>query len=291
MHHLVKEVFHGHLRSIIGGLSVEDLIANRNELAQQTRDASVQEMQKLGLVVDSLQIQDIIDPSGYIAALGEPRTAEVKMQARIAQAAADCEATERDQEAEALKAAAQRDTAIKLAGYQAEHERATATTAQADPLADLEARKQFVVQETEVADLPFPERQPDRSPATKSTPSTAHRSSSSNSTAASSTPPHTPSNTTATATPTSSMRGSPTLRITDQRLKHHATHEAQPPPRPSCAAAAASRRSRRPRCARRPARCRRGPAGAPTPPRGARASPRRRAARSTAASSSSGSWP
>ena len=46
-------------------------------------------MQKLGLVVDSLQIQDIIDPSGYIVALGEPRTAEVKMQARIAQAAAN----------------------------------------------------------------------------------------------------------------------------------------------------------------------------------------------------------
>ncbi|CAA9477043.1 MAG: hypothetical protein AVDCRST_MAG65-1197, partial [uncultured Solirubrobacteraceae bacterium] len=62
MHHLVKEIFHGHLRSIIGGLTVEDLIANRNELAQETRDASVQEMQKLGLVVDSLQIQDILDP-------------------------------------------------------------------------------------------------------------------------------------------------------------------------------------------------------------------------------------
>ena len=153
MHHLVKEVFHGHLRSIIGGLSVEDLIANRNELAQETRDASVQEMQKLGLVVDSLQIQDIIDPSGYIAALGEPRTAEVKMQARIAQAAADREATEREQEAEALKAAAQRDTALKLAGYQAERDRAMAMTAQAGPLADAEARKQVVVQETEVADL------------------------------------------------------------------------------------------------------------------------------------------
>jgi uncharacterized membrane protein YqiK len=153
MHHLVKEVFHGHLRSIIGGLSVEDLIANRNELAQETRDASVQEMQKLGLVVDSLQIQDIIDPSGYILALGAPRTAEVKMQARIAQAAADREATEREQEAEALKAAAQRDTAIKLAGYQAERERALATTAQAGPLADAEARKQVVVQETEVAEL------------------------------------------------------------------------------------------------------------------------------------------
>jgi flotillin len=153
MHQLVKEVFHGHLRSIIGGLSVEDLIVNRTELAQETRDASVQEMQKLGLVVDSLQIQDVIDPSGYIAALGEPRTAQVKMQARIAQAAADREATEREQEAEALKAAAQRDTALKLAGYQAEQDKALATAAQAGPLAEAEARKQVVVQETEVADL------------------------------------------------------------------------------------------------------------------------------------------
>jgi uncharacterized membrane protein YqiK len=153
MHDMVKEVFHGHLRSIIGGLTVEDLIANRNELAQQTRDASADEMQKLGLVVDSLQIQEIVDPTGYIRALGEPRAAEVKKLARIAQAAADREATEREQEAETLKAAAQRETAIKLAEFQAEQDRATATSAQAGPLADAEARKQVVVQETEVADL------------------------------------------------------------------------------------------------------------------------------------------
>jgi flotillin len=153
MHDLVREVFHGHLRSIIGGLSVEDLIANRNELAQQTRDASADEMQKLGLVVDSLQIQDIVDPTGYIKALGEPRAAEVKMRARIAQANADREATEREQEAQTLKAAAQRDTAIKLAEFQADQDRAAATQAQAGPLADAEARKQVVVQETAVAEL------------------------------------------------------------------------------------------------------------------------------------------
>jgi flotillin len=116
MHDMVKEVFHGHLRSIIGGLTVEDLIANRNELAQQTRDASADEMQKLGLVVDSLQIQEIIDATGYIRALGQPRAADVKKQARIAQAAADREATEREQEAEALKAViGQAGPALKLA--------------------------------------------------------------------------------------------------------------------------------------------------------------------------------
>jgi flotillin len=153
MHDLVREVFHGHLRSITGGLSVEDLIANRNELAQATRDASIDEMQKLGLIVDSLQIQEVIDPTGYIRALGEPRAAEVKKHARIAQAQADREATEREQEAEALKAAARRDSEIKRAAYQAEIDRQTAQSAQAGPLADAEARKQVVVQETEVANL------------------------------------------------------------------------------------------------------------------------------------------
>ena len=153
MHDLVREVFHGHLRSIIGGLTVEDLIANRNELAQQTREASSDEMQKLGLVVDSLQIQEIVDPTGYIKALGEPRAAEVKMQARIAQAQADREATEREQEAEQLKAAAKRDTAIKQAEFQAEMDKAAAMSAQAGPLADAEARKNVVVQETAVAEL------------------------------------------------------------------------------------------------------------------------------------------
>ena len=153
MHDLVREVFHGHLRSITGGLSVEDLIANRNELAQATRDASIDEMQKLGLIVDSLQIQEVVDPTGYIRALGEPRAAEVQKQARIAQANADREATEREQEAEALKAAARRDSEIKRAAYQAEIDTQMAQSAQAGPLADAESRKQVVVQETEVANL------------------------------------------------------------------------------------------------------------------------------------------
>ena len=110
-------------------------------------------MQKLGLVIDSLQIQEIIDPTGYIRALGEPRAAEVKMRARIAAAAADREATEREQEAEALKAAARRDSEIKRAAYQAEIDKQAAQSAQAGPLADAEARKQVVVQETAVAEL------------------------------------------------------------------------------------------------------------------------------------------
>lgn len=153
MHDLVQEVFHGHLRAIIGGMTVEDLIANRDELANQTREASKVEMEQLGLVVDSMQIQEIIDPTGYIAALGEPRTAEVKMKARIAQAERDREATEREQEAARLRAEAERETAIKLAEIQAATDKANAIAAQAGPLAEAEARQAVVVKETEIANL------------------------------------------------------------------------------------------------------------------------------------------
>ncbi len=107
----------------------------------------------MGLKIDSLQISEIHDPSGYIAALGAPQTAQVKMRARIAEAERDREATEREQEAEALKAEAVRETQIKQADYKAQIDRAQAQSAQSGPLADATARKQVVVEETEVAKL------------------------------------------------------------------------------------------------------------------------------------------
>jgi LysM repeat protein len=77
----------------------------------------------------------------------------VQKDARIAQAAADREATEREQEANALKSEAVRSSQIKQAGYQAEVDRAAAQAAQAGPLADAEAKQQVVQTETAVAKL------------------------------------------------------------------------------------------------------------------------------------------
>lgn len=153
MHNLVQNVIHGHLRSIMGGLTVEDLIANRNALAEQARASVREEFEAMGLVIDSLQIQDIKDPSGYILSLGQPREAEVKMNARIAQANRDREATQREQEAEALKAQARKESEVKRADYQSEIDRQMAVTAQAGPLAEAEARKAVVQRETEIAAL------------------------------------------------------------------------------------------------------------------------------------------
>jgi flotillin len=149
----VHNIFAGHLRSIAGGLTVEEMIRDRERLTEQTRATSGTEMEKLGLIIDSLQIQEIDDPTGYIKALAAPHTAAVTRDARIAQAAADQTATEAEAEANARKAEAIRNTNIQQAGYQAEVEQAQAKAKQAGPLAEATARQQVVVQETRVAEL------------------------------------------------------------------------------------------------------------------------------------------
>ncbi|AXI78673.1 SPFH domain-containing protein [Peterkaempfera bronchialis] len=149
----VHNVFAGHLRSIVGGLTVEDMIRDRERLTGETRAASGVEMEKLGLIIDSLQIQEILDPTGYIKNLAAPHAAAVQRDARIAQAAADRLATEAEQEAAARKAEATRNSQIQQAGYQAEMDKAAALAHQAGPLADAAARQEVVVQETRVAEL------------------------------------------------------------------------------------------------------------------------------------------
>jgi len=153
MDHRVHNVFAGHLRAIVGNMTVEEMIRDREKLTQLTRESSGTEMEKLGLIVDSLQIQEIVDPTGYIENLGRPHAAAVASQARIAQASADREATEREQEAEALKAEARRASQVKQASYQAEIDQATAQAKQAGPLSEASAKQEVVVQETKVAEL------------------------------------------------------------------------------------------------------------------------------------------
>ncbi|HEY4346597.1 MAG TPA: SPFH domain-containing protein [Gaiellaceae bacterium] len=149
----VHNVFAGHLRSIVGTMTIEDMIRNRDALTKATRESSAIEMQRLGLTIDSLQIQEIEDSHGYIDNLAAPESARVAKDARIAQAAADREATEREQEAEALKVAATAQSQIKQAQAKAEAQQAQSRAEQAGPLAAATAKQEVVVQETKVAQL------------------------------------------------------------------------------------------------------------------------------------------
>jgi len=149
----VHNLFAGHLRAIVGNMTVEEMIRDREKLTSLTREHAGTEMEKLGLIVDSMQIQEIVDPTGYIENLARPHAVAVLREARIAQAAADQAATQKEQEAEALKAQARRDSAIKQAGYQAEIDQASALAQQAGPLSEATARQKVVVEETKVAQL------------------------------------------------------------------------------------------------------------------------------------------
>lgn len=151
MEELVGRVFAGHLRSIIGGLTVESIIRERDRVAQEVKDGSHSEMEKLGIVVDALEIQEIEDSSGYINNLAAPHAASIASQARIAKAHADQEAAERELAAAAMKAQFERDTAIKRAGYLAETDQAQAVAAQSGPLAQAQAAQQVIQQQTALA--------------------------------------------------------------------------------------------------------------------------------------------
>ncbi|MFE2031756.1 SPFH domain-containing protein [Streptomyces scopuliridis] len=152
MEELVGRIFAGHLRSIVGGLTVEQIIRERDRVAQEVKQGSHTEMEKLGIVVDALQIQEIEDTTGYINNLAAPHAAAVASQARIAQAKADQEASEREQQAAALKAEYERDTAIKRAGFLAETEQVKARAAQAGPLAEARASQDTIEQQTALAE-------------------------------------------------------------------------------------------------------------------------------------------
>jgi len=148
---LVGRVFAGHLRSIIGGLTVEEIIRERDRVAQEVKDGSHAEMEKLGIVVDALEIQEIDDAIGYINNLAAPHAVAVAGQARIAKARADQEATEREMAAASMKAQYERDVAIKKAGFLAEREEAEARAAQAGPLAEAQASQEVIQQQTALA--------------------------------------------------------------------------------------------------------------------------------------------
>jgi uncharacterized membrane protein YqiK len=149
---LTGRIFAGHLRSIIGSMTVEEIVTERQKLATEVLDTSKPEMAKIGLIVDSLQIQSIDDlGSGYIEAMSAPHKAAIQRQAQIAQAQAVQTAAMAQQEAQRLQAEYARHTAVVQAQYKAEVDRAQAEAAQAGPLAQASAQREVLAAQTELA--------------------------------------------------------------------------------------------------------------------------------------------
>src|SRR4051794_25209665 len=118
---LTGRIFAGHLRSIIGSMTVEEIITERQKLATEVLDGSAVEMAKIGLTVDALQIQSIDDMKlGYVAAMAAPHNAAIQQQAKIAQAAADQAAAEAEQAAQRKQAEFARQTTVAQAQFAAD---------------------------------------------------------------------------------------------------------------------------------------------------------------------------
>jgi flotillin len=149
---LTGRIFAGHLRSIIGSMTVEQIIKERQKLASEVLDGSKEEMVKIGLTVDALQIQSIDDGKlGYITAMSAPHNAAIQREAQIAQARANQAAAEAQQESQRNQAEYARQTAIVQAQYTAEVDQAQAMAAQAGPLAQAKAQREVIAAQTELA--------------------------------------------------------------------------------------------------------------------------------------------
>lgn len=149
---LVGRIFSGHLRSIIGSMTVEAIIREQQTLGEAILDASKSEMAKIGLAVDSLQISSIDDKgSGYIKALAAPHQAAVNQAAKIAQAAADQASAMAQQESARNQAEYARQTAVAQASYQAEIDTAQQRAAQAGPLSAAQAQQAVLTEQALVA--------------------------------------------------------------------------------------------------------------------------------------------
>jgi flotillin len=149
---LTGRIFAGHLRSIIGSMTVEEIVTERQKLASEVLDGSKAEMATIGLTVDSLQIQSIDDMgAGYIAAMAAPNNAAIQRQAKIAQAAADQASAEAQQASVRKQAEFARQTAVVQAQYKAEIDKAQAEAAQAGPLAQASAQRAVISAQAELA--------------------------------------------------------------------------------------------------------------------------------------------
>jgi flotillin len=158
---VIFQTLEGHLRSILGTLTVEEVNSDRQSFAQKLTSEAATDLEKMGLGVDVLTIQEISDEEEYLNALGKRRTAEVKRDATVGEAEAHRDAKIKSAqalqqgekakfEADAEISLAQRDFMIRQAQYQAEIETQKARAQQAGPLSEATARQAVVAEEVKI---------------------------------------------------------------------------------------------------------------------------------------------
>jgi flotillin len=158
---VIFQTLEGHLRAILGTLTVEEINADRQAFAQKMTDEAAVDLRKMGVNIDILTIQQISDEQGYLDALGKRRTAEVKRDAVVGEALAqrdamiksalaDQEGKTKRYEADVAIALSLRDKESRQAEFDAAVKSKQAEAEQAGPLATAIARQRVTEQETRI---------------------------------------------------------------------------------------------------------------------------------------------
>ena len=133
---LIRLVMEGHLRGIIGQLTVEEIVKQPEMVGDRMRSTCADDMNKMGLEVISFTIKEVRDKNEYITNMGRPDVARIKRDADVA-------AAEADRDTAIKRAVASREAAVAKA--QADQERVLAETLsqakQAEAQRDLEVKK------------------------------------------------------------------------------------------------------------------------------------------------------
>ncbi len=142
-----EEVLSGSVRSIVGQLTVTEIITNRSALQGQVLEAVRDSLDVQGLQIDTLQIKEIDDDNGYIRDLGRAEAARVKQVAEIAESVARQASEEARIKAEQAVAESQRQLDLRNAEILKETDKARAEADSARPLAEAIAQQEVVAQQ------------------------------------------------------------------------------------------------------------------------------------------------
>lgn len=157
-----QEVLEGHLRAILGTMTVEEVYRNRDKFAQEVQGVAAKDLKKMGLQIVSFTIKDIRDKNGYLEALGKPRIAAVKRDAEVAEAEAvrdariqKAKAHEEGQKAELLRdthiAEATKEKELKVASFKKDQDTAMAEADQAYHIQEARSQQQVTEEQMKVA--------------------------------------------------------------------------------------------------------------------------------------------
>ena len=172
---LIRLVMEGHLRGIVGQLTVEDLVKDPESVGGKMLRTVTPDMEKMGLEVISFTIKDVRDENDYITNMGRPQIAEIRKQADIAsalaqrdtqieqanaarqsavaRASADQERVKAEAESLALQAASQRNLALKKAEFDAEVKKQQAAADKAYDIQSNVSQQQVVTEAIRVTEV------------------------------------------------------------------------------------------------------------------------------------------